>query len=192
MYVYTCIHIHAQIYVYTLYSQMHLFTQSNMWICNFKQICKATTLPPKPRAYLMSVKASMIKQNNRWYSRNIITNRCASRILFYNIMDSNKIMWNIDNLSKIYINHQCHHCTHRRVCHSAACSAGGVITGKTQHCVPGPGTIVPRVRGSRVPGCSFEVPRQPVNATEPRRRCQGRVTRVTMWWLIIQKKFSSP
>ena len=39
---------------------------------------------------------------------------------------------------------------------------------KTQHCVRGPGTIVPRVRRSRIPGCSFAVPRRPVNATEPR------------------------
>ena len=29
---------------------------------------------------------------------------------------------------------------------------------KTQHCGPGPGTIVPRVRWSRIPGCSFAVP----------------------------------
>ena len=51
-------------------------------------------------------------------------------------MDSNKIMWNIDHLFKIYISHQCHHCTHRRVCHSAARSVGGwqrclMIPGKT-------------------------------------------------------------
>ena len=47
-----------------------------------------------------------------------------------------------------------------------------MIPGKTntkpQHCVPGPGTIVPRVRRSRIPGCSFAVPRRPVNATERR------------------------
>ena len=30
----------------------------------------------------------------------------------------------------------------------------------------GPGTIVARVRWSRIPGCSFAVPRRPVNATE--------------------------
>ena len=48
---------------------------------------------------------------------------------------------------------------------------------KTQHCGPGPGTIVPRARWSRIPGCSFAVPRRPVNATEPRRRCHGRVVR---------------
>ena len=53
---------------------------------------------------------------------------------------------------------------------------------KTQHCVRGPGTIVPRVRRSRIPGCSFAVPRRPVNATEPRRRCHGRVAKTPTRW----------
>ena len=33
------------------------------------------------------------------------------------VIDSNKIYWSIDNLSIRYISHQCHHYTHRRVCH---------------------------------------------------------------------------
>ena len=53
---------------------------------------------------------------------------------------------------------------------------------KTQHCGPGPGTIVPRVRWSRIPGCSFAVPRRPVNATEPRRHCHGRVAKAPTRW----------
>ena len=52
---------------------------------------------------------------------------------------------------------------------------------KTKHCAPGPGTIVPRVRWSRILGCSFVVPR-PVNATEPRRRCHGRVAKAPTRW----------
>ena len=82
---------------------------------------------------------------------------------------------------------------------------------KTQHCVPGPGTIVPRVHWSRIPDCSFALPRpepdswsrsripdsncswsripdcsfalpRPVNATEPRRRCHDRVAKAPTRW----------
>ena len=60
MHAYVCIyvytrrytHIHAQIYVYTLYSQMHLFTQSNMWIYNFNQICKRNHIASKAKGLL--------------------------------------------------------------------------------------------------------------------------------------------
>ena len=40
----------------------------------------------------------------------------------------------------------------------------------------------PWVRWSRIPGCSFAVPRRPVNATEPRRRCHGRVAKAPTRW----------
>ena len=54
---------------------------------------------------------------------------------------------------------------------------------KTQHCGPGPGTIVQRAHWSRIPGSSFAVPRRgPVNATEPRRRCHGRVPKAPTRW----------
>ena len=38
------------------------------------------------------------------------------------------------------------------------------------------------VRRSRIPGCNFAVPRRPVNATEPRRRCHGRVAKALTRW----------
>ena len=53
---------------------------------------------------------------------------------------------------------------------------------KAHHWAPGPGTIVPRVRWSWIPGCSFAVPRRPVNATEPWRRCHGRVAKAPTCW----------
>ena len=53
---------------------------------------------------------------------------------------------------------------------------------KTQHCVPGPGTIVPRVRRSQISGCSFAVPWRPVNASDPRLRCHGRVAKAPTRW----------
>ena len=53
---------------------------------------------------------------------------------------------------------------------------------KTQHCALGPSIIIPRVRRSRIPGCSFAVPRRPVYATEPQRRCQGCVIKASTRW----------
>ena len=91
-------------------------------------------------------------------------------------MDSNKIMWNIDNLSKIYISHQCHHCTHRR---SAALVGKKGVSWYQAKPIQNP-TLRAGPRHNRptsalehlIPGCSFAVPR-PVSATEPRRRCHG-------------------
>ena len=74
MYVYTCIHIDTYTCTYR-YTYIHCIDKS---IYLHKATCEsvistkranAITLPPKPRAYWMSVGASIIKQNNRWYSR---------------------------------------------------------------------------------------------------------------------------
>ena len=75
------------------------------------------------------------------------------------------------------------HCIHKRIyLHKKVVSwyQAKPIQNPTLHA--GPGTIVPRVRWSRIPGCSFAVPRRPVNATEPRRRCHGRVAKAPTRW----------
>ena len=125
-YVYTCIHVdiytHRYTYIHCIHKCIYLHKATCESVISTK-FANATTLPPKPRAYLMSVKTRMIKQKNIWYSK---------------ILNHNKQM---HIASKWWVKKGSH----------------DTRQNKSQHCPPGPGTIVPRVRRSRIPGCSFAV-----------------------------------
>ena len=89
MYVYTCIHVDIYTYThrYTYIHCIHKCIYLRKATCEsviLTKFANATTLPPKPRACLMSVKASIIKQNIRRYSRVLNHNkqmRIASFVL---------------------------------------------------------------------------------------------------------------
>ena len=89
MYVYTCIHVdiytytHRYTYIHCIHKCIYLHKATCESVISTK-FANATTLPPMPRACLMSVKASVIKQNIRRYSRILNHNkqmRIASFVL---------------------------------------------------------------------------------------------------------------
>ena len=87
VHVYTCIHVdiytytHRYTYIHCIHECIYLHKATCESVISTK-LANATTLPPKPRAYLMSVKASIIKQNNKWYSQ-ILNHNKQMRIVSF-------------------------------------------------------------------------------------------------------------
>ena len=101
MYVYTCIHVdiytytHRYTYIHCIHKRIYIHKATCESVISTK-FANATTLPPKPRAYLMSVKASTIKQNIRRYSRILNHNkqmRIASCVLQHHGFKQNYVKY---------------------------------------------------------------------------------------------------